>query len=765
MVKKFVVNPFSITYEQIQNDLRVLIANNKNTFTDFFNDGSGSSVIDIAASLGAFFAFHIIAQRKEFTLEQAVSYKSLIGNAYDKGYNVSRGTNLRVNLTTIPETTGTLTAWTTIGVFEEYDVTLMKDVSFQAGVPCTLEVVIGNRSSEGRTVATNSVALFRFTSDDITDDMRLLLNDSELAYSTEIKDLLNDKYLVQSNSYGSINVFYLQAGNSKYSVGDTLVVDYISRNSVDMSDVSASSFYIAGFSVNDVTLKQERVLMEAKDSIRINASLHSETSGVIKARADFKKVLKEQDDTIASINDEDIQPGRIGITILKKDTTALSESDIERYENLVGKNTVSGVASLYYSDAHRYDTDLKVALVGSEDIATSRTLIPSVQSFLAAYENSLGEYINFDDVEDYIEKELEGIKVARITTDSSAWESKNYRISDTCIATKFNNKTYYVDSIIYKTGETNPNWDSLEDGYIVDGDILWKEYLGEPEGIMIWKPGVTVKLGKLVVDTLDENKRVFECVGYRARTGETEPDWSLGKPVLFDNEIVWSKVEPEQVTLENWESNKLLSVGKVIKKRYNEGVEESYENQTTYSYFSEIFGGNFYTAQPLDNNVECFSDETLTSSIGVASDLDADTRVVTITPVDSEESLTGSYEDYTVYKYLGGVTGVFYTETSLSEGSNCYSDSAFKNLLGTVQIISETTIRITNESEVITHYYKVADYAMPSSDTEPDWSVKTLEGYIEDGDRLLWKEASYPIRFIKLANNSYVKFNSNITID
>ena len=763
MVKKFVINPFSITYEQIQNDLRVLIANNKNTFTDFFNDGSGSSVIDIAASLGAMIAFHIITQRREFTLEQAVSYKSLIGNAYDKGYNVKRGTNLRVNLTATPETTGTLTAWTTLGVYEEFDVTLMKDVSFQAGVPCTLEVVIGNRSSEGRTIATNNVALFRFTSDDITDDMRLLLNDSELSYSTEIKDLLNDKYLVQSNSYGSVNVFYLQTGSNKYKVGDTLVIDYISRNTVDISDVSASGFYIAGFTVNDVALCRERSTMEAKDSIRINAALHSETSGVIKARADFKKVLRELDDSIASISDEDIQPGRIGITVLKNDTTALNEDDIKNYENLVRNNVVSGVAGLHYSDAHKYDTKLNVSLVGAEDIATSKTLIPSVQSYLSAYENKLGEYIDFDDIEDYIEKELEGIKVARITLDSSAWEPKNYRISDTCIATKFNNKTYYVAGVVNKTGESNPDWDNLEDGYVVDNNILWKEYQGEPEGIMIWKPNVTVKLGKLVVDTLDENKRVFECVGYTARTGSIEPDWSLGEPILFDNELVWSKVSEEPATLEAWEPDKLLPIGKVIKKRYNEGVEESFEDKTVYTYFSEIFGGNFYTNQPLDNNVECFSDEALSVSIGVASDLDLENKLVTLTPVDSEESKTGSYEDYTIYKYLGGVTGNFYTETALSSGSNCYSDSSFKNLLGTAQVESNK-VRITNEAEVITHYYKVADYAMPSSETEPDWDTKTLEGYIEDGTRLLWRETSYPIRFIELANNSYVKFDSNITI-
>lgn len=60
MATKFVINPLSITFEQIQNDLRIMIAQNSATFTDFFNDGSGSSVVDLAAALGAFFAYHVI---------------------------------------------------------------------------------------------------------------------------------------------------------------------------------------------------------------------------------------------------------------------------------------------------------------------------------------------------------------------------------------------------------------------------------------------------------------------------------------------------------------------------------------------------------------------------------------------------------------------------------------------------------------------------------------------------------------------------------
>ena len=887
MSKKFVVNPLSITYEQIRNELRLLIANNQNTFTDFFNDGSGSSVVDLAASLGALFAFHVISQRKEFTLEQAVSYKSLIGNAYDKGYSISRGKNLKVNLIVTPETTGTLTEWTTIGSCDEFDVVLMKNVSFTTGVPCTLEVVVGDRLSETKYISTENTTIFRFTSDDVTDDVRLLLNDSEIVYSNNVADLLNDKYLMMSNSYGSVNVFYLQTGNYKYKVGDTLAIDYIARNSIDFSAVSASSFYIQGFEVIDISENTARVTKEKKDDIRVGAALHAETAGVIKARGDFKKVLRESDETIESINDYNIQPGRVGIIVAKKDHTTLSEADKIRYNTTVASKSATGVANVIYTNAHTYSTPLKVTITGTEGIATSTSLVPSTQSYIADYEYKLGKYIDFNDVEDYIEKELDGVKVARITIDTPAWSSKNYRVSDSVIATSFNNKAYYVDKIAYRTGAEAPNWDSLTDGYVVDNQVLWKEYFGEPEGIMVWKPNVTVALGKLVVTALDSTARVFECHGYVARTGTVEPDWESGETTLFDNQIVWVKSEPETATLSSWTSNTLLPIGEVINKVKNKAVEETFVNQVQYAYYSARYGGTFYTevpiveqawvysdenlsktigyidsldsesklaaialqgtyddtslfvykfliggnlfytAEPIKAEIKCYYDAELTDAIGTITNINTDNKTLTIQPEDKSKPVESNgyddtsifvyksdmrsleifytkikmgegtecyadskfldyrgttksvvtttkrlevkgdtaskYQDFTTFKYEGNATGTFYTESELETGLACYADSGLKNEIGKAELTGNNKIKITKEGDITGAYYKVSDYAMKSSDSEPDWSNKTLDGYVEDG-QLFWKETEYPVRAIKLADDTYAKFDSNIVM-
>lgn len=766
MPSNFVINPYSITFEAIQNDLRLMIAKNQTTFTDFFNDASGSSVLDTAAALGAFFAYHIITQRRESSLEQATSYKSLIGNAYDKGYNVSRGTNVRFKLSVTPNTTGRKTAWTNVGTVQEYDVVLMKDVSFTKGVQTELEVVIGNRGSEGKSVTTNKASLFRFVSDDITDDIRLFLNNKQVEYTTSISDLLSDKYLVLSNSFGSVNVFYLNTGENKYDVGNILAIDYISRNNLTSTSVTASEFYLNDFIVNDIELLQERVKQETKDSIRIGAALHAETSGVIKARADFKKVIQEKDDTIKSINDEEIQPGRIGIMILKKDYEPLTEADKIKYNNLVANNSVTGVANLYYTDAHKYDTPLNVTLIGEEDVATSPSLLSSVEEKINDYKGIIGKHIDFLDIESYIEKELSNIKVARITVDSKPWQNTTYRFSDTCIATNFNNKTYYVAETRYLTGSVEPNWDSLEDDYVVDNDILWKEYSGDPEGIMLWTPNVNVKLGKLCVNNKSEDRRVFEAVRYVARTGSSEPAWIDEEQIIYDNEIVWSKIPNGTPTLDTWSSNKLLKIGETIEKIYDNNVEESYEDNTMFTYNGNMFGV-FYTAQALDNGVECFSDEKMENSIGVASDIDKVNKIVTITPINTNDGITGTYLDLTQYKYLGGITGTFYTSEPLAENVECFSDSALTRLIGTAKDLkeSEMKLKIVKDENIRILHYRVSDYAVKTGSTEPDWTQKTLEGFIEDGTRIRWKEAEYPIRFIELANNTYADFQPNITMD
>ena len=59
----------------------------------------------------------------------------MLGNAYDKGYNVSRGNNLWLELQVTPNYSGYLSKWDIIGSYEDYDLVLIdvniKDIDME----------------------------------------------------------------------------------------------------------------------------------------------------------------------------------------------------------------------------------------------------------------------------------------------------------------------------------------------------------------------------------------------------------------------------------------------------------------------------------------------------------------------------------------------------------------------------------------------------------------------------------------------------------
>lgn len=820
----FVVNPLSITYEQIRNDIRAMIANNVTTFTDFFNDASGSTVVDVAAALGAFFAYQIIAQRKEFTLEHATSYKSLISNAFDKGYCVTRGKNLRINLEVTPKVSGNISAWSIIGTYGDYNLTLVNSVAFTLGVPVTLEVILGNRKQASVNVQTSDITLFEFINDDITDDLKLYLNDTEISdYSTELADLANNKYVLLSNSYGGVNSFYLQNGDLKYKVGDVLTLDYISRNTIDFNSLAIESFNLTNFTVNNFSLASARVAREAKNSIRVRAALHSETSGIIRSRADFKKVLQEFSDNIKSVNDEDIQPGRINIYILKNDLTPLTQADKTIYEELIKSRTVSGVANTIYTNASKYLTDLNIQLITDSTINTYSNLLSEISEKISEYEYIISDDIDFDDIEKYIETQ-QGIKIARITVNTSTWTSnKNYQISDNCISTSFNNKAYYVSDFDLKSGSSEPTW--VSDNITIDNDIIWKPFNGNPSEVMVWKPNIYVPIGRLVLSTNETDSsgntvhNVYECVGYNFKSGSSKPNFKEVEATVIDNNLVWEKIEHTD-NYKTYQTNTVFSVGDEIRDVYSTESEQSYEDKghTQYYAYNTFNHGTIYTETSAKIGETFYYNVAKTQSGGAINNITSTSLQLSETATEKSSTIIsdGFYhkiyqrsngstfdiyltttdnvfyadvnklnklgvitngnlvyttpenynyiEDYDYYSYnIGG--NVLYTKTELDVDVNCYSDPKFITLVSTVFEIDKTNSKVTllanNEESV--KYFRVINYTLKSGLTEPTWDSPNIDGLIPDG-KLFWKETVYPVRSLHLADNTYAEFKTNIVV-
>ena len=207
----FIISPYAISFTNIKNSLQSYIQNKSDvtsTWKDFYTAGAGQTVLELDAAVAAFYAFHFIIGRRESFLTVAQNYNSVVGGALDKGYNCSRGHNVHIRIQIVPTKTQSLSKWSIVGSYGEYDVVLLEDAILNKGIATTIDCVIGNSSVQTVPIKTTDLQQFVFTAANTTDDVRLILTDREVPFSTELKDAVNDNYIMLTNPYGTVDVWY-----------------------------------------------------------------------------------------------------------------------------------------------------------------------------------------------------------------------------------------------------------------------------------------------------------------------------------------------------------------------------------------------------------------------------------------------------------------------------------------------------------------------------------------------------------------------------
>jgi hypothetical protein len=146
---EFIISPYAISFNSIKNALQNYIQNKSDvtkTWKDFYTAGAGETILELDAAVAAFYAFHFIIGRRESYLNVAQNYNSVIGAASALGYNASRGHNLYLNLNIVPLKTQTLSKWSVIGSYAEYDIILLQDAILNKGVATNICCAVGNLS-------------------------------------------------------------------------------------------------------------------------------------------------------------------------------------------------------------------------------------------------------------------------------------------------------------------------------------------------------------------------------------------------------------------------------------------------------------------------------------------------------------------------------------------------------------------------------------------------------------------------------------------
>ena len=546
----FIISPYAISFTNIKNSLQSYIQNKSDvtsTWKDFYTAGAGQTVLELDAAVAAFYAFHFIIGRRESFLTVAQNYNSVVGGALDKGYNCSRGHNVHIRIQIVPTKTQSLSKWSIVGSYGEYDVVLLEDAILNKGIATTIDCVIGNSSVQTVPIKTTDLQQFVFTAANTTDDVRLILTDREVPFSTELKDAVNDNYIMLTNPYGSVDVFYLNNGNYKYTVADTLNLQFIERNNITFGAISKSTLVIdVASQVDDIILIEDRLDVEDKEHIRIAAPIYHETNNVVRARKDYVKFLKENNALIIDANDKDLNPGLIALTYLKKydseaGTSLLTAQEKQDYVKFMMSICPDGVAKAFIEDPVRVVRSLAITLWQKSNENIQATIEDDIDNILDTYRDRLAPVLDLNQIEHDIEQ-LPGVKIARVDLGASEYENnKKYKLYDVVtvpkilVGTEYQTWTMYCGKIQSKTGDTEPDWataGSIGD-QIQDNNFIWENSNKYTTSINAsWNKDGTYELYS------DIN------VGYEVppkQTLATQPLW--GAQLKKDGNVTWNKLK------------------------------------------------------------------------------------------------------------------------------------------------------------------------------------------------------------------------------
>ena len=173
---------------------------------DLFKGSEGRLIIDYLCAFHSDIAFKVIMGFCENYLLYANKIENIIANSESKGYNVSRGNNLRLLCTFVPDQTSTIAYLDKVGEIENYGLYSLESKQITAGEATSLSVVVGSLNSVTYKVEDASTLAYRFTASDISDDIKVYIDEKVVNISTDPIQALYGLLVAMTNSYGSVDI-------------------------------------------------------------------------------------------------------------------------------------------------------------------------------------------------------------------------------------------------------------------------------------------------------------------------------------------------------------------------------------------------------------------------------------------------------------------------------------------------------------------------------------------------------------------------------
>lgn len=583
-MSSFVINPLSISQEEIKADLLAWIEDQPDfdAWSSFYQSTSGRAFIDLSAGLMAFLKYDSMMARREAYLQFAQNRASVIAGGQFLGYSAFRGRNAVLSITFTPLASGVLTLWQEIGLVKSLSMLVLTPTAYTIGVPVTVQVLLGNVMTQTLIAPNDNLNAFRFTTPKVSDDLRIFVDAVEVGTSTEITDLVNGFFAVQTNPIGSIDAKYLNLATftTQYAAGSEIELQWIELNNLafDLSEVALDELLGTLDEATIVSLYRD---VETTMSIQVNAPLDNETKNAIRGRNDMQKIYKKLNSTFVDAKGIDVSAAIVKVFgLISPNYLRLDQTEKQAAQDAFLPFRMHGLQPPIIGDPSEVAISLAFQIYLNTEEAGD--VEAAVDSILAGYMNILEPSLNLFDIENSLISNS-FIRIARVRLEGPTWNASTYYPRGQLLTPPVaNGFVYKVMELLYKSGVTEPVWPLVEGEVIRDGDVEWTAVentnLG---GINDWVATSVYRLGNEVKPTVD-NGFTYVCTYQFNDSGATEPVWSPlagGEPEdiagtkTVDKGIIWV-ARPLIGTPVDWAASTDYKVGDIVVAT-NPGVSDT----------------------------------------------------------------------------------------------------------------------------------------------------------------------------------------------
>lgn len=553
---------------------------NNEKWKDLSSGSEGTFLVRLLANIFSTISYRVVAQSRENYLSTAALTSSNIGIAVNLGYSAFRGSNLKRLVRITPNGNYTLPKLSVIGSYNDtYSILTLDDVELVEGQTTEIRTVVGNIKEERFLAGTSSIKVFTLFTTGISEDYVLYLGSQELPTTKVIKQMTEDKYLVRTNPYSSVDIMYLNTfpgAQYTYGTDSEFTIRY-----VELANVGTAPFTDAMFSygtLRDYTNISTYLPFETVEQIKVNAPLDHETQNLIRAKQDYANRMQQIVPAVHDASYKPLTPTYTLITYLKNDFTLLSENEETQVQELLKKENFFGTPLPDITPPRREVANLAISIALTNKYKNIADINLDIENLLESYYDSiLGSTFSTYDLERKIES-LSYVRYARVShVVNDRVPNAQYQVG--YILTE-GDQMYIAEKILGLSGNSTPNWNipiTGQEGSAIDtgletsdGSIVWRAYKRLPNMPTLdfseRQSNMQYGIGDYVYDKTAPNY-MFKCVDLIKSSGFTAPDLTYAEVGDFfvDGYLVWvakDRIEGDEVG--EWSATTNYSLGQSV---------------------------------------------------------------------------------------------------------------------------------------------------------------------------------------------------------